>query len=86
MYAPLHTALNAASKTTILAFTYVPSDDGNFALVQFAARDRAAFKDIVLDKTVKAFLSGRDKKDDLDLELKKYKKNFDIAQLELRVQ
>ncbi len=86
LYAPLHSKLNAASRTAIMAYTHVTSDDGKFALVQFAARDRAAFKDILADKSVKAFLNGRDKREDVESELKKYKADFDFKHLELRVQ
>src|ERR1700730_1653744 len=36
----------------IIAFTYLPSDDGRFALVEFVARNRAAFQPLFNDKTV----------------------------------
>ena len=86
LYAPLHSQLNLASRTAIMAYTHVTSDDGKFALVQFAARDRAAFKEILADKSVKTFLNGRDKREDVEAELKKFKKDFDFKHLELRVQ
>jgi hypothetical protein len=54
------------------------SDDGRFALVKFVARDRQAFDAIFKDKSVKVFEKGKDKKEDIDRELKKFKKDFDI--------
>ena len=78
MYAPVPSAINPTSRTGIVGFTHVMSDDGNFALVEFVARDRAAFKDILADKTLKAFLKGRDKREDVEAEFKKHKKDFDF--------
>jgi hypothetical protein len=42
------------------------------------ARDREAFAAIFKDKSVKVFEKGKDKKEDIDKELKKFKKDFDI--------
>src|SRR5579871_184225 len=49
MYAPLPTAIDPASRTGILGYTYVLSDDGKFALVEYVARDRSAFSAILAD-------------------------------------
>jgi hypothetical protein len=54
------------------------SDDGKLALVEFVARDRAAFQAIFNDKTIKFFEKGKSKKQDIETELKKYKKDFDL--------
>lgn len=55
------------------------SDDGRFALVEFVARDRSAFQQILADKSLKVFDRKKDKKDDIEKELKKYKHDFDIS-------
>jgi hypothetical protein len=73
-YAPLPTATAIASQVPaaatasgviplrqgILAYSYVVSDDGKFALAEFVAADRAAFKALLADTTVTSFLKGRD--------------------------
>ena len=76
-YAPWPPAPHG-SRTEIIGFSHQVSDDGRFALVEFVARDRAGFQAILNDKTVRVFEKGKDKKDDLELELKKYKKDFDL--------
>jgi len=65
----------------IIAFSYVTSDDGKLALVEFVAADRGAFKDLLADTTVKAFLKGRDSIDDAVAEFLKHKANFTLDQL-----
>jgi hypothetical protein len=89
MYTPLPSALKAAaisrSRTAILGFTYVLSDDGKHALVEFVARDRAAFQQILADPTVKAFVKGKDKREDVEAEFKKYKKDFDFTHFGVRM-
>ena len=69
------------SQTGIIAFSQQLSDDGKFALVEFVARDRSAFAAILSDKQLKVFEKGKDKKDDVEKELKKYKKDFDLSTL-----
>jgi len=90
MYTPLPSALKAAatsrSRTAILGFTYVLSDDGKHALVEFVARDRAAFQQILADPTVKSFVKGKDKREDIEAEFKKYKKDFDFTHFGVRMQ
>jgi len=89
MYTPLPSALKAAatsrSRTAILGFTYVLSDDGKHALVEFVARDRAAFQQILADPTVKSFVKGKDKREDIEAEFKKYKKDFDFTHFGVRM-
>ena len=71
-----------ASRTGIIGFTYVLSDDGQFALVEFVARDAKAFDNILadvslnLDINVKAFRKGKDKREDIEAEFRKHKKDF----------
>jgi hypothetical protein len=87
MYAPTPAELQTANATRqgILAFTHVVSDDGNFALVEFVARDRAAFQHILADSSVKSFLRGRDKREDMEAEFSKHKKDFDFAHFGVRM-
>jgi hypothetical protein len=66
------------SQTGIIAYSQQLSDDGKLALVEFVARDRAAFQAIFNDKTIKFFEKGKSKKQDIETELKKYKKDFDL--------
>jgi hypothetical protein len=89
MYTPLPAALKAAatsrSRTAILGFTYALSDDGKHALVEFVARDRAAFQQILADASVKSFVKGKDKREDIEAEFKKYKKDFDFTHFGVRM-
>lgn len=84
-YAPTPTAFNGASRSGIIGFTHQVSDDGKFALVEFVARDRSAFKDILSDTTVRSFLKGRDSRQLQEAEFKKYKKDFDLSRFGVRV-
>jgi hypothetical protein len=87
MYAPSPAEVQAAMVTRqgILGFSYVASDDGHFALVEFVARDRSAFQAILADVSVKSFLKGRDKREDMEAEFLKHKKNFDFAHFGVRM-
>ena len=71
----------------IIAFGYVESDDGSMALVELVARDRSAFSAILADKSpnVKVFEKGKHKKDDIEKEFHKYKKDFDLDDLVVNV-
>jgi hypothetical protein len=73
-------AVDSGSVSGIIAFSFQVSDDGNSALVEFVARDRAAFKDILADKrpVVQAFSKGVAKGTDIEAAFKLLKKNFDI--------
>ena len=68
----------APVRNAILAFSHQVSDDGTSALVEFIALDQSAFSAILSDKAIKAFHKGTDKKDDIEKELRKYKKDFDL--------
>lgn len=78
MYAPLPLASSQAPKPAIIGYTHQVSDDGRFALVEFVARDRSAFAAILADKSIKVFVKGDQPKGDIEKELKKYKKDFDL--------
>jgi hypothetical protein len=75
---PPPSATDMQSRSTILAFSQQVSDDGKSAIVELVARDRSAFQTILNDRQVKVFVKGTDKKNDIDRELKKVKKDFDV--------
>ena len=89
MFAPGPNSINAASRTGIIAFTYVLSDDGKFALTEFVARDQAAFKGILTAPalaTSKIFTKGVHTQADVETEFKKYKKDFDFNKFGVHIQ
>ena len=77
-FAPVPGVNNGQGDSGIIAYSQVISDDGKYALVEFVARDRAAFQAILSDRQIKAFEKGKHKKDDIEHELKKFKKDFDL--------
>ncbi len=79
-YAPLPRGRSALARDGILAFTYQVSDDGRLALVEFVAADAAAFRGVKEDSRaeVKVFERGKAKRDDIEREFRKYKKDFDL--------
>ena len=91
MYAPLPGQMNPASRTGIIGFTHVLSDDGQFALVEFVARDAKAFDYILADLNinlninVKAFRKGKDKREDIEAEFRKHKKDFSFESFGVRM-
>ena len=73
------TKLAPQSKTAILAYSWQVSDDGQSAIVEFVARDQAAFATILSSKDarVQTFQRGKNGKDETESALKKAKKDFD---------
>ena len=67
-------------KTGIIAWSHQVSDNGQFALVEFVARTPWAFQPLRADKSgaVQLFDKGRSKKEDIEKEFKRHKKDFDI--------
>jgi hypothetical protein len=84
-YAPTPAQMSPTSRSGIIGFQCIPSDDGLLALCEYAAASRAAFNQILSDRSVKAFLKGRDKVDDIIVEFSKHSKNFDINRFGVRV-
>ena len=82
-YAPLPPTSPTQPPAAIIGYTQQVSEDGKFALVEFVARDQSAFQTILNDKTIKVFIKGKDKKGDIEAELKKYKKDFDLTKFGL---
>ncbi|MBM3749375.1 MAG: hypothetical protein FJW34_26745 [Acidobacteria bacterium] len=81
LFAPLPGKSPAADG--IIAYSFQASDDGRFALVEFVARDRAGFKDILEDRRpeVKVFVKGVARRQDIEAEFRKHKKDFDLDRL-----
>ena len=67
----------------IIGYSMVRTDDGKHAIVQLVARDRSAFKDLLTDNSpdVKAFEKGKAKREDIEAEFRKWKKDFTMDQL-----
>jgi hypothetical protein len=84
LYAPSPAQMNPASRTGIIGFTHVLSDDGQSALVEFVARDAAAFAPILADKGIKSFRKGKDKREDIETEFRKHKKDFSFDHFGVR--
>jgi hypothetical protein len=80
-YAPTPGSVDPASRTAIVGYTHVLSDDGQFALVEFVARDKAAFSSILADTSIQSFLKGRDTLASILAAFTKYKKDFDLKKL-----
>jgi len=74
-YAPWPTTSNSSG---IVAFTFVPGDDGKSAIVEFTAYNMGAFKAILADKTITVFQKGKDSKATIEAALQKYKKGFSM--------
>jgi hypothetical protein len=68
-----------APQNLILGYTWVPSDDGKFALTEIVMRDRSAFPSITALPGVTAFVKGVDKSTDVQTAFQQYKKDFDIT-------
>jgi len=82
MFVPPPKAASPALRTGILAYTFVLSDDGKFALCEFVARDHSGFKDILTAapsvSPSRVFFKGIDSQAAVEAEFKKYKKDFDF--------
>ena len=81
LFAPSST--REGGESGILSYEWAPSDDGQYAIVEFVARDRSALTKIASDaRVLKAFEKGKVKKDDVEKELKKYRKDFKFEKKE----
>ena len=95
LYAPLPQspipkalAPNAAPPTPsgILGYSYQMSDDGEYALVEFVARNRSEFNTMLADPAVvRSFVKGSANIADVVAVFKTYKKDFDFSKLGVRV-
>lgn len=81
-FAPLQTK-DAVRSNGIIGFSWVPSDDGQFAIVEFVARERSAFQAIksAARADVRVFEKGRDARSSIESEFKKHRKSFSLDEL-----
>jgi hypothetical protein len=72
-----------AERTGILAYQAIVSDDGQYALVEFVAADRAAFAEILADETLKdkVFEKGKSRREDMERAFIKLKRGFNLDEL-----
>jgi hypothetical protein len=70
----------APAPNPIIGFSMQVSDDGKFALVQFVARDRAAFKELLADTRpeVKVFEKGKATRTQIEQAFRVQKRDFDL--------
>ena len=85
LHAPAPRALSSSARSGILAYHFEVSDNGLFALVEFAAADRSAFKGLLADITAQTFVRGKDDLPAIESAFKLLKKNFDINNFRMRV-
>jgi len=80
MFAPRPGEVDPGSRSGIIAFHFIPSDDGTMAIVELIARDRAAFAPILASNVSGAvfFVRGRDNRAAIVAALKKVRKDFDL--------
>jgi hypothetical protein len=71
----------AEEKVRIGAYSYVLADDGKRAIVEFVARDRAAFAEILKDTSIRVVTKEKLADAAEVEELRKVKKDFDPKQL-----
>jgi hypothetical protein len=80
---PLFAPAGPGSANPFLGFSYVMSDDGRFAIVEFVARDRAALAPILSDRihNLQVFEKGKHGRDEIEREFRKLKKDFTLEKL-----
>ena len=84
-YAPAPGGRDSTVRSGILGFHFVESDDKKFALVEFVATDRRAFRAILGDANVKSFQKEKDKLSDIQAEFKRYRKDIDLDHFGVRM-
>jgi hypothetical protein len=75
-------------RSGIISWSMQISDDGKMAIVHYVAVDPKAFDAIRADKRgeVRVFEIGKHKKEDIEKELKKFKKDFTLDSLQVVAQ
>jgi hypothetical protein len=70
-------------RTGIISYSYVPSDDGKSALVEFVSADREGLREILESKApgVTAFERGRAGKAEIEASFKLKKRDFDLDKM-----
>jgi hypothetical protein len=85
LYAPIASALDPVSRSGILGYHFVASDDGLLALVEFVATDRSQFKTILSDSTIQTFVRGNTDFAAIQTAFQLLKKDFNINNFRIRV-
>ena len=84
--APAQSATAAMSpRPGILAWSMQMTDDKHMAIIQIVAADWRAFDAVLSDKRaeIRVFEIGKDKKGEIEKEMRKYKKDFDLASFQV---
>ena len=74
-YAPWPASTDPAG---IVGFTFLPSDDGKSAVVEFVAFHRAAFQALFNDKSITVFEKGVASKAAIETAIQQHRKNFSL--------
>ena len=69
----------------ILGFSFVVSEDGQFALGEFVAATKADLKEILADPDVKSFVKGKTRRLDIETEFRRFKADINLDRLEVSV-
>jgi hypothetical protein len=72
----------------IIAWGFQVTDDGKMAIVHLVSPDRRAFARILADQRpeIRVFELGKDSRAAIELEMRKYKQDFDLDTLEVAAQ
>lgn len=87
-FAPLATGKSRDDvRTGIVAWTFQLTDDKKMAIVHFAAENPAALQALRNDRRpeIRVFEIGKDRPDRIEAEMRKYKKDFRLNDIELAV-
>lgn len=72
----------AGESSAVQGFSWVATDDGKHAIVVLVGRRAGAFEEMLGDRRiVKAFLRGRDRREDVERELRRLKQDLSLEQL-----
>jgi len=76
------------SRAGIIAFSFLPSDDGKFAIAEFVAVDRTALAEVLADRSagVLVFEKGAAKKADIESAIRHFRKDFSLDNFGVPVQ
>ena len=87
LFAPVPSTQPSGDRSGIIAFNFVTSDDGRFALVEFVARDRAAFAPILADRRPgwQVFERGKASREAVEAAFKALRKDFDFSRFGVAV-
>jgi hypothetical protein len=61
----------------LISWSWELSDDGKLAIVEFVARDKSVLRPVTTNtRVVRSFEKGKDKQEDIEREVRKYKKDY----------